>query len=746
MAIYKIKDPSTGKTISLSGDSPPSEKELEDIFSQVQEVPVQQEPSASPIASTISEYARPTLEVGGGVLGVLAGGGVGSFAGPLTMTGGAVAGGALGTAAGRTAADLIDRRLGLKDPIVSVQQAAQETGNALTFGLASEIGGRGIAKGVGTVFEKAVAPMAGKMATGATEALAAAKRLGINLLPSEITGSRTLGLVERGISILPFTGDVMHNYRLGQIKPLIEAREKLIAQGGSSAPIEQIGIQIQEILDKTFRDNSRMSLENATILKSRLLKKFGSSQTYEELGLSAQEAIKNRSRQLFEISQNLYSKVSEMIPQDATMIPVGLRKRAEEMLIKEASLPASLQNTGTIAVLSDLAQQTEPQSYQALLSIRQRIGQLIANEDVTVRGAQAVRGTRFQGTEESGVLKQLFRAVEEDLGDFTKQIGDGPEKALKVARAFYSATKQTFEDPTIKSIISEMHPEKVLGNVMRPGNITGIRKFRELVGESVFGQAKAKFREGFMKVAEDEALNAPSIRRKISNFGLEGLREVFSKEELSDLIKLPTLIEEAAPSKLVNNLAFKSAVKASPEKVVDFIVKQRNTSNIAAAKVALGEEGFGLLREGFLNELLTKKSMVDGFFSPSKLGTELGRYGDDTLHALLPKDVVSSLKDIGAVGKRIAQAEKLVNNPSGTAQNVIAVSQGMAIITNPIQGLKMVFTPAVLAKAYLSAPLRKWLTTGFTTPLSSPSAQQVASRITAALTAQAQNLFSQETP
>jgi len=35
MATYKIKDPETGKTIKLTGDSPPTEQELEEIFSKV---------------------------------------------------------------------------------------------------------------------------------------------------------------------------------------------------------------------------------------------------------------------------------------------------------------------------------------------------------------------------------------------------------------------------------------------------------------------------------------------------------------------------------------------------------------------------------------------------------------------------------------------------------------------------------------------------------------------------------------
>ena len=69
MATFKITDPDTGRSLRLTGDSPPSEQELNDIFAgfqapaqqQIPQQPVQQQPQVSP---TISQtQPRPSFSL-----------------------------------------------------------------------------------------------------------------------------------------------------------------------------------------------------------------------------------------------------------------------------------------------------------------------------------------------------------------------------------------------------------------------------------------------------------------------------------------------------------------------------------------------------------------------------------------------------------------------------------------------------------------------------------------------------------
>lgn len=80
----------------------------------------------------ISDVARPILEVGGSV----GGGVIGSGLGPV----GTFAGGALGYSLGKSGADLVDRFLGVKEPISNIDEAAKETVGNIYEGTKFETG------------------------------------------------------------------------------------------------------------------------------------------------------------------------------------------------------------------------------------------------------------------------------------------------------------------------------------------------------------------------------------------------------------------------------------------------------------------------------------------------------------------------------------------------------------------------------------------------------------------------------
>ena len=103
----------------------------------------------------VSNFARPALEVGGAVGGGLLGAGGGGIAIPGVGTvPGLAAGGALGFATGKTAADGLDRMLGLKEPLSGLPEAGKEVVGAIGDGMMAESGGAALNMGV-----KAAAPI-----------------------------------------------------------------------------------------------------------------------------------------------------------------------------------------------------------------------------------------------------------------------------------------------------------------------------------------------------------------------------------------------------------------------------------------------------------------------------------------------------------------------------------------------------------------------------------------------------------
>lgn len=95
MPVYRYRDPETGQTVRLRGDSPPTEKELEDIFAQLGS-PEESAAPAAPKPEAEPSTAGRVAGFGARVLGPFIGG---ALAAPIPIPGariaGAVAGGAV---------------------------------------------------------------------------------------------------------------------------------------------------------------------------------------------------------------------------------------------------------------------------------------------------------------------------------------------------------------------------------------------------------------------------------------------------------------------------------------------------------------------------------------------------------------------------------------------------------------------------------------------------------------------------
>lgn len=153
MPIYTIRDPETNRQIKVRGDSPPSENELEEIFSSLRD-----KSQWKNIASNIGQQVLPVV---GAVGGAILGGGADI---PTGIVPGAVVGGVGGYATGQAGADLLSRSLGVKQPIKNIPQAISETGQNIYGGLKAETlgaalpyayqGAKALVKGTGRGFEQ----------------------------------------------------------------------------------------------------------------------------------------------------------------------------------------------------------------------------------------------------------------------------------------------------------------------------------------------------------------------------------------------------------------------------------------------------------------------------------------------------------------------------------------------------------------------------------------------------------------
>ncbi len=176
MATFRVTDPNTGRTIKLEGDSPPTEQELNQIFSQVGGQ--QQAPQQPQESSRLFGGALPAI---GGTLGSLAGGAVGGAALGIPSLGagavpgavaGSVAGGAAGTGAGAAIENVLQNLFGRQRQtgVQQVQEAGRDVGASglsdLIFGGLGRLLGPA-ARGISRAAVKTGVPESGKAATRA---------------------------------------------------------------------------------------------------------------------------------------------------------------------------------------------------------------------------------------------------------------------------------------------------------------------------------------------------------------------------------------------------------------------------------------------------------------------------------------------------------------------------------------------------------------------------------------------------
>jgi hypothetical protein len=205
MPTYIVKAPS-GKTLEVTGNRPPTENELKDIFSKagVDTAPPAEAPQKSFAQKAVDTAVDALPAIGGAAGGLIGGVGGTAFGAGVGGVPGAVGGAALGGAGGEAARQLIERLRGNAAPATPTAAAGSIAGQAALQG-GLEGGGQALAAGA-----QALAPTVMRAALGHTPAVLAAKpdvaqialNTGTNVSRSAIqeldtTIARTTGLVDK---------------------------------------------------------------------------------------------------------------------------------------------------------------------------------------------------------------------------------------------------------------------------------------------------------------------------------------------------------------------------------------------------------------------------------------------------------------------------------------------------------------------------------------------------------------------
>jgi len=503
MPTYRITDPTSGRTLKLTGDSPPNEQELEQIFSQyggakntmfaprVGGKPVQtglySTPTERPVdmtpAETASQLYTPLLQYGG-----MAGGGVlaGGAATPETVGVGtipaAVAGGSLGYAAGGRAAKALDALLGVGQ-LQTLPQAFKEAGQDIITGAEYEMGGR------------AAMPVLGLAGKGLYAAGRGARQAGKELIGRPGTVPTTeIGQLGEKFKIPTTIGEDLSAPNVQRLETVMERVPLVGTTGFRKKQAEAAQRAAQDflgnyIIDPTAADAAAANRAYADELYSRL------NAAVE--GIPKQQVVARRTG---DAAKNLLERYPDVFKkfQDAKT----------ERLIKdivggvEQNTPEAVSGFGAGGRVTYNVPKPRTFTFDDMWQLRKGLGEKIGQARKKLASGEIDQTTYSQ-------MKQLFGAVDDDITAWTKEI-----KRPDVRRALDDAN-MSYRNFVVKHDIVQRAYDKAAG-VSGAGEAFSPQKFATELKKSAY---KAQKTQSFSQREIDEMQGLAKIMQAVKRAG-----------------------------------------------------------------------------------------------------------------------------------------------------------------------------------------------------------------------------------
>ena len=373
MATYRVTDPETGRTVRLTGNSPPTEQELEQVFTQTKQgATLEQAPTTRNLFE--SPMARILFPQIGGAFGTAGGMALGGMAGGVGAIPGGLVGGGTGAGIGASTRQLLARLTG-GGPRTAKEAISHPIGEA-TLEVASQ----------------ALGPFAGAISRGLGRAVpAVTARVGqlISRVPSDAIRraiSRGAGKVLRPEMITkeiqPITTDRVVN-GLNAFKEQSQiAYEKAIEDSIPRWQSENLRVSISEI-QQPFRD---------ALVKAKVISPEG--QLLEPLlGTISKESNQTRMKLLAVL--NRLSKLPPSRGFQQGTLPmeeaIELKQGLDELLDFDPNVVRAISKRGR----------------RLIMGLRTSLSQAIGKADETFRGVE----------EEYHGFRSLYDAVQPALKD-----------------------------------------------------------------------------------------------------------------------------------------------------------------------------------------------------------------------------------------------------------------------------------------------------------------------------------------
>lgn len=537
-------------------------------------------------------------------------------------------------------------------------------------------GARGVIADVGRGIQTVglgLGPVAGSAAFGGGSALQddaeqgkgivdTVKDVAVNSAIGAVAGKATSLLFKGGGKVVKAAGDkLLAPFKSSYAPAVVEAAgragikdlpvsakttSKFVQTLEASAKNSPAGAKIE----KSVNDARGTLYKIATGLQKKIDsdKLVDTSITPESAGQAMQAAFQE-SKKVFDTAKDkIYGEVTPRIANNPAKLDATKKVLQDIITTKGASLdPTSKAQVRFYMQLLNATRTAQKRTFQAVKQTRTDIGTKLKNFNDPITSGDRAN------------LKRLYGALSDDLDATASQFDPAAGEALTAANDFYKEGINRLNSTIGRTIFRSKSPERLVGQIIKPGQTTEIRALKDVVGEQAFHDVRTVFMNDLIEKSSNP-VTAKIVPTKLTNllakYGDDTLTEVIGPEGLANLKSMQ-----------------KSAI---------------------------------------INDLIGK-SVKEGRVMPATLAKQMDQYGDELLEKLLGKEDFQKLTDVRTLSRALNSGQKVAEG-SQTAEKMSGILNMLAFATGNLKTLGGKLAAEFgLSKLVTSKLGQKYLTTGF---------------------------------
>lgn len=642
-------------------------------------------------------------------------------------------------------------------------EAASALGSSVVEGAEQGAAGETIGRTlISPIVNSAFKPISnpGRFLPGGAEELAATKvasaEMGIPVTPAQSTQHPVLQYVEHKLRNNPAGAGPLKDFDLNALKKKVELRDKLLQEGNATGRIEDIGLSIQNDLNKIIQKTKTSTSDNIESIKDGILQKLGSNETNLELGMGGQEAAQLKLANAQAYKEAAYNKVSELMPPDAQVVPGNYIQALKDAKAKLETGEAPLRDaSGTQKQINLINAQLDRFSprydadTQALIDAsgpnlsQDTLNNILANKqpatspsltyaqmDANAKLLGSLKSDTYKsvGTGESVVYNDLQQALRKDMTSLAQSTGNDELIATHQAANALNANYKNLQDNDLIKMMMDKKPAALGRILFSPENDAQILEFQKAF-PTQYPKFKAKATTNLFD-SNGKNLSGQVVRDNFAKLG-ETANTIWKPEEQKMIFEAADAIDGRIEigDEIAKNPILKNALESRPTEVADKFVRPEEVGPIVMAKKYLPKETVDKIGAAQL-----RKTLVDdanGRFDPVQAKKVFDTYGKDVYSELYGKEYADQMQNYLKL-TTIANTERQISHvPGGGHSNKLFQLAAAIYAFGPkaISAAAIGVAPSFVSKAYLSPFATQWLTEGFEQPAIIKAAKPIAAKL-----------------